>query len=125
MVCSGKEIMGKPTNNEDALRMLLTLSGKGHRVTSGVNICWNEDNRIKEAAFTESTTVFFHDWSEDILRAYVNTGESMDKAGAYAIQGKGAFLIDSIDGSWTNVVGLPVSSLLQKLVRLDLLKAGS
>lgn len=69
-----------------------------------------------EERFSESSDVRFHPWPDDVLRAYVRTGEPLDKAGAYAIQGQGAFLAAQVRGSWSNVVGLPATLLAARLL---------
>ncbi len=108
------KIFGKPKDAEHALDMLQSLAGKGHTVISAV-CCLLPSG--KELLFHENTEVFFHDWNEDILRNYAYCGEPLDKAGAYAIQGQGAFLVESIRGSWSTVVGLPVTQLVEKLLQ--------
>ncbi len=107
------EIFGKPRDKNHALTMLKALSGRSHQVISAVSLIlpWGE-----EVLFHESTHVHFHDWPEEILSKYAQCGEPADKAGAYAIQGQGAFLVERIEGSWSNVVGLPVTALVHKLL---------
>lgn len=102
------ELLGKPTDREDARRMLRTLSAREHRVVTGVAI---RDRRSEPAATVEgsaSTSVGFALLDEATLDAYVATGEGDDKAGAYAVQGLAALFVDRIEGSWSNVVGLPL-----------------
>ncbi len=113
IVSMGERIWGKPTNSEDAVSMLMQLSGKKHRVMTGVCIGCREEGieRIRVV----DTTVKFFSFSERIARAYVETGESMDKAGAYGIQGNGAMLAEYISGSYTNVVGLPLCEVVNFL----------
>ena len=98
------EVFGKPVNEADALRMLARLSGRRHRVMTGV--------AVRSAGATKSalsvTEVRFRDISPDEARDYWQSGEPAGKAGAYAIQGKGGDFVESIDGSYTGVVGLPV-----------------
>lgn len=113
IVALGSRLLGKPGDDADALRMLHDLSGKEHHVISGVCLI-TPDGR--EESFSESSSVRFHPWPDDILRAYVRTGEPLDKAGAYAIQGQGAFLVAEVRGSWSNVVGLPVTRLAARLL---------
>ncbi len=108
------EIMGKPHNTAHALAMLTRLAGATHQVITGVCVALPDSRTI---SFTVSTHVTMAPHSQDALRAYIRTGEPMDKAGAYAIQGIGAFLVTRIDGSWSNVVGLPVVELLEVLMR--------
>jgi len=105
-------ILGKPQDEADAARMLCILSGRTHRVITGVAVVTAE--RTESAA--EVTAVKFLTLSEEEIAAYVATGEPMDKAGAYAIQGLAAKWIPRIEGDYSNVVGLPlalVSSLLE------------
>ena len=100
-------ILGKPKDEADALRMLLLLQGRSHTVRTGVSVAWGE----REACFSVSTEVFFLPASEEELWSYIRTGEPMDKAGAYGIQGRGALLIERIDGDFYNVMGLPIARL--------------
>ena len=104
--CNG-EILGKPRDEADAIRMISDLSGKEHSVISGVAI--TVDGRSVSAACV--TRVRVSDIPSDKIAEYVATGEPMDKAGAYAIQGRFSVWIDSIDGCYFNVVGLPTSTL--------------
>lgn len=121
IVCLDGEIMGKPKSPARAYSMLRKLSGRAHQVVSGAALLWDEDGAILKDAFTETTNVTFYSWPDEILKNYAQSGEPLDKAGAYAIQGRGAFLAQSVDGSWTNVVGLPLSLLIQRLLKLNLL----
>ncbi len=114
-----ERILGKPENHGDARRMIASLSGRSHRVYTGLAVC--RPDREPETAI-EVTGVQFRSLSEAEIDAYVATGEPMDKAGAYAVQGAGARLIEGIEGCYYNVVGLPLSltaSLLGPLVRPD------
>lgn len=110
-----RKILGKPVNDEDAERMLWDLSGKIHHVFTGVTIIDSKTgNRMTRHT---KTSVLFKKLTENSIRNYIKSGEPKDKAGAYGIQGKGRKLIDRIDGSYTNVVGLPielVSEMLEK-----------
>jgi septum formation protein len=104
------EVLGKPKDQEDALLMLMRLSGREHCVQTGFCIgCYDENIRIVDSVVTRVT---FAGFSEDIARAYVATGEPLDKAGAYGIQGRGAFLVTTLSGSYSNVVGLPLHEVL-------------
>ena len=105
-------ILGKPANRADAIRMLDLLSGRSHEVYTGVAIMKNGAEHVG----VECTEVDFADLGDEIIARYVDTGEPLDKAGGYAIQGKGVVLIDSIRGSYPNVVGLPLS-LLSNMLR--------
>jgi septum formation protein len=107
IVVVDSEILGKPTDAEDARRMLRVLSGRAHQVYTGIAVT---SAGIEKTA-CERTDVNFAKLSEKIISRYIETGEPMDKAGAYAIQGKGAPLIKSISGCYFNVVGLPIHRL--------------
>lgn len=114
------EVLGKPADAEDAARMLRRLSGRSHQVLTGV--CVLESPGSIHAVEHSSTEVWFRDLDEPEIRAYVDTGEPLDKAGAYAIQGIASRFVTRIEGSYSNVVGLPVS-LVDQLLRPFLLKA--
>lgn len=107
MVFLGDERLGKPRDEADALRMLSELAGNKHTVCTGVTVRQGE----KQKCFTVSTDVYFRAASESELRAYIASGEPMDKAGAYGIQGLGSLLVERIDGDFFNVMGLPVLAL--------------
>ena len=98
-------ILGKPENSEDAARMLRLLSGRTHRVITGVSLVSAAQTQTK----AEATAVEFLSLSEEDIQAYIATGEPNDKAGAYAIQGRAARWIPRIEGCYFNVVGLPIS----------------
>ncbi|MBI4620743.1 MAG: septum formation inhibitor Maf [Desulfobacterales bacterium] len=110
------EILGKPAGKQDAYQMLLKLSGKEHRVITGFCIL-NTGNgeTIKESV---ETTVTFKELTEEEIRGYIKTEEPFDKAGGYAIQGKGSFMIREIKGSYTNVIGLPICEVVEALERV-------
>lgn len=114
VVCDGK-ILGKPKDKNDAVAMLQMLSGREHLVMTGVCIAHDGKNDIYHAV----TKVKFYKLSDKDIRAYVDSGEPMDKAGAYGIQGGGCVLVESIEGDYFNIVGLPVASLCQRLKKLD------
>ena len=114
-VVLGDEIMGKPVDAADALRMLRALSGKSHEVITG--ICLKRGPRI--ITDLASTAVWFEPLSDSELRDYIASGEPMDKAGAYGIQGLASRFIDRIEGSYSNVVGLPVALVYRNLLQLD------
>lgn len=109
--------LGKPKNEEDAKRMLQNLSGKTHQVITGVAILTENEKLL----FHEVTNVTFYDLNENIINAYIKTGESMDKAGSYGIQGYGKILVKGIQGDYFNVVGLPVARLYRELKRMNIL----
>lgn len=106
VVCEGS-VLGKPRGNEEAARMLRMLSGRVHKVMTGLAVSF----RGRLVARLVQTEVFFRELGEDEVDAYVATGEPLDKAGAYGIQGRGAILVEKINGSYSNVVGLPLSEL--------------
>ena len=101
--------LGKPRDPDDARSMLRTLRGRGHEVMTSVFLLRTDDGR--HTCDLETTRVTFRDYDKATIEAYVATGEPMDKAGAYGIQGGGADLVDRVEGSWSNVVGLPLERL--------------
>ena len=107
------KILGKPVDETDACNMLKLLSGNVHEVFTGFSIVRASD--MTTVCKSVKTSVRFDSLSNELINAYVRTGEPMDKAGAYGIQGKGAVLVDGIEGDYLNVVGLPVKSLAQTL----------
>ncbi|MAE71841.1 MAG: septum formation protein Maf [Gemmatimonadetes bacterium] len=123
IVVVGDRIFGKPRDDEDARAMLGDLSGRWHRVITGMALALLEQESVpqgwseKEGCWTtvETTRVRFRELDRGEIARYIATGEPMGKAGAYAIQGVGAGLVDSIEGSYTNVVGLPVARLIEGL----------
>ena len=112
-------VLGKPKNGEEAMEMLRQLSGREHSVLTGFSV--NHVGKGKRDQEAVQTSVKVKPLTEDEMKWYVGTGEPFDKAGAYAIQGIGSFMIESIRGSYTNVVGLPVCELIQMLSRLGAL----
>lgn len=116
------EILGKPKDEEDAARMLSLLSGKEHQVYTGVTLVWiNEEGKKEEYSFYVCTGVVMYCMSRAEIMEYVLSGEPMDKAGAYGVQGRAAAYIKSIRGEYSNVVGLPVGRLYQEMKAWDLL----
>ena len=107
------QVLGKPRDRGDALRMLAALSGRAHTVYTGVTLC--RDGAVLTQH--EATQVRFRTLTPAEMEAYVDTGEPMDKAGAYGIQGYGALLVEGIEGDYSNVVGLPVCRLGRMLAR--------
>lgn len=105
--------LGKPHNEAEALEMLTALQGRRHTVCTGVTVRQG-DRSITES---ETTGVYFRPASRGELLAYIATGEPMDKAGAYGVQGKGALLVERLDGDFFNVMGLPVLRLSRMLQR--------
>jgi septum formation protein len=113
IVLADGKILGKPKDPDDAKEMLSLLSGKWHKVISGVTVFRTTD--AKSESFYVETKVKFSNLSEREINDYIATNEPCDKAGAYAIQGKGAKFIEQIEGDYFNVVGLPLSKLYQVL----------
>ena len=111
VVVVGDEILGKPLNKEDARRMLQLLSGREHRVLTGYVLLKVATGKTLRGV--EETRVKIKALEQREIAWYINTNEPFDKAGAYAIQGKGAFIVEWIRGSYTNVVGLPLSRLVR------------
>lgn len=103
------EVMGKPRHQEDAFNMLRKLSGKQHQVLSGLSIINTATGEVLTGH--ECTKVKMKELSDADITAYINTGEPMDKAGAYAIQGMGSLFVEGIEGDYFNVVGLPLFRL--------------
>lgn len=117
LVCVEDQVLGKPHNEEDALRMLRLLSGRSHQVHTGVCIACPDGTLLDRVATTQVTFLAVED---ELLRRYITTGEPMDKAGAYAIQGRAGAFISSIEGSPTNVIGLPLEVLTELFGQLGL-----
>lgn len=113
-------IMGKPKNEEDAARMLTLLQGKTHQVYTGVTLIIIVSEGQKNITFHEKTSVSLYPISSERISDYIATGEPMDKAGAYAIQGRFAAYVKGINGDYNNVVGLPVARLMNELFSLKL-----
>lgn len=107
------EVLEKPRDEQDAARMLRLLSGKGHQVVTAVSLVRPEGHSETR---TSTTQVYFREVAEEEIRLYIASGEPMDKAGAYAIQGGAAQWIQRIEGDYSNVVGLPLS-LVKEMLR--------
>ena len=107
IVVLGNELLGKPTDAEEARAMLRRLSGRVHHVLTGVAI----HSRELTTAISVESAVWFRELDDDEIDAYVAGGEPLDKAGSYAIQGGGAAFVETIEGPWDNIVGLPVTWL--------------
>lgn len=116
-------ILGKPGSPDEARQMLERLSGQSHFVYTGYAIvCKNKPARVSDAI---KTVVQFKELNPDEIDWYIQTGEPFDKAGAYAIQGLGTFLVRRINGSYTNVVGLPVCEVIEALLKLGVVEMNS
>jgi septum formation protein len=109
-------VFGKPADMDDALRMLRELNGRMHEVYSGVCLAW--DGGAQERTFVEITRVHFHNRTDDELRAYLARIGPLDKAGAYAAQEDDGVMIARVEGSFTNVIGLPMEALARELAAL-------
>jgi septum formation protein len=109
VVCCAGQLLGKPQDRDDAVQMLQLLSGRVHDVVTGVVLRQESTGLVRSEAVT--TKVRFRSLNETEIAGYLATGEPFDKAGAYGIQGYGALLVESIQGCYFNVVGLPLSKL--------------
>jgi len=111
VVVLGGEMLGKPDSAADAERMLGRLSGREHRVITAVALARDSDlwDRVDE------TRVWFNQLGQDVIREYVSTGEPLDKAGAYGLQGRGAVLVRRIEGDYFGVIGLPIKLVVELL----------
>lgn len=107
-------ILGKPQNEEDAVEMLKQLSGKTHKVMTGIAVSYAGEMLVEVC----ETEVVFRELTDEEIKKYVATGEPLDKAGAYGIQGMGAVLVEKINGCYNNVVGLPLTRLQLILAKL-------
>lgn len=116
VVVQGGKILGKPEDKEDAFRILKRLSGNEHEVITGLAI-FHGNRGIRDLS-EERTQVWFREASDAQIRGYIQTKEPMDKAGAYGIQGKGAWFVKRIEGCYFNVVGLPLHHMFQRLEAL-------
>lgn len=119
VVAYENQILGKPKDEEDARRMLTMLSGKAHSVYTGVTFVFiDKEGRTGEHCFFEKTDVCMYPLKEEEIDRYIQSGDPMDKAGSYGIQGRFAIHIKEIRGDYNNVVGLPVARLYQELQKL-------
>lgn len=114
------EILGKPADEADAMHTLLKLQGKAHQVYTGVTLLVKEQDGWKPHTFSEKTDVEFYPVSEKELQDYIRTGEPMDKAGSYGIQGTFGIYVKGICGDYNNVVGLPVGRLVYELKKMGI-----
>ena len=118
VVLKGK-VLGKPKNERDAFNMLRSLSGKWHKVITGYCVA----NLLKNIVYRDivETKVFVRDMTDEEIHRYIKTSEPMGKAGSYAVQGKGGYMVKEIKGSYTNVVGLPICEIAEALLSLGVL----
>lgn len=113
LVSLGEEPLGKPRDVDEAVAFLTRLSGRTHCVRTGVVLI--QSDRLHSASFVGETNVSFRELSKAEIEAYVASGEPMDKAGAYGIQGEARKFVSKVEGSWSNVVGLPIEMLEEVL----------
>lgn len=115
IVVLGNEVLGKPKDEDDAKNMLSKLSGTKHDILTGVCVLIRRGEVETKISFVEKTTVKMANLSNEEISKYVATGEPMDKAGGYAIQGLGGKFLEKVSGNYHNIVGLPVSTLYRVL----------
>lgn len=120
VVALDKRILGKPADEEDGVQTLLLLQGRTHQVYTGVTVLEKKEGQWKPYTFCECTDVTFYPVTEEEIRSYVKTGEPMDKAGSYGIQGGFGIYVKEIHGDYNNVVGLPVSRMLYEMKKLGI-----
>ncbi|KOY81078.1 septum formation protein Maf [Lysinibacillus macroides] len=119
IVVDNHELLHKPKSREEAIAHLLRLSGNKHVVMTAVAIIQPDG---KETVFVEETIVVFHQLSQKLIEAYVDSGDPFDKAGGYGIQTIGTLLVKRIEGDYNNVVGLPLAALFSQLVELEIIQ---
>lgn len=117
VVAYGDKIMGKPQDEADAYNMLSALQNDVHRVCTGVTLIIYRDGERKVITFAEAAKVEMYPMNDAQIKAYITTGEPMDKAGAYAIQGKCAVYIKGLSGEYNTVVGFPIARIYQELLK--------
>lgn len=122
VVVLDEQILGKPQDVADAARLVGLLVGRTHRVLTRFAFSWRYAGHSRDHAVTVESRVTMRPASTDEVLRYAATGEGLDKAGAYAVQGLGAFLVERVDGSYTNVVGLPACELVRALTLAGLLR---
>ena len=115
IVAMKDKILGKPANETEAYSMLESLSGSIHQVYTGVTLIHYINGTISKKSFYEKTDVHFYPLTPEKIKYYVSTGDCLDKAGAYGIQGYAAAFVKKIDGCYNNVVGLPIARLLMEM----------
>lgn len=109
IVCLNQKIYGKPSGRDEAKQFLLELAGKTHSVFTAVSVKYFENGKLDSFSFVEESKVTFNHISDALLERYLDTGDSLDKAGAYGIQGGSLSFISKVDGDYANVVGFPLS----------------
>ena len=115
VVAADGKILGKPKDKEEAYQMISMLQGKAHQVYTGVTLLIKKDGKKIRKTFHECSDVYVYPMCKEEIREYIATGEPMDKAGAYGIQGLCARFVEKIQGDYNNVVGLPVGRIYQEL----------
>lgn len=110
------EILGKPKDSDEAFKMLKKLSGKEHEVYTGISLVNKEKGKVLSGY--QLTKVKFNQLKDEEIKDYIDTGEPLDKAGAYGIQGMGNFLVEKIEGDLDNVIGLPLRKLEELLIKI-------
>lgn len=115
VVAAEGKILGKPKDETEAFQMISMLQGSVHQVYTGVSILVKNCGKMQEKTFCECSNVNVYEMNEDEIRGYISTGEPMDKAGAYGIQGGFAVYIRGIEGDYNNIVGLPIARVYQEL----------
>jgi septum formation protein len=116
-------ILGKPEDRKDAQRLLMLLAGKEHEVLTGFCLACVQESR--QTVGLVSTRVTFSRFPAEIVAAYIRTGEPLDKAGAYGIQGRGGFLVKEIAGSYSNVIGLPLAEVVGEMLRFGIIETAA
>lgn len=115
VVCIGERILGKPRDRQEAAAMLQELQGRTHQVYTGVAVIVKTTEAQEVHVFSEQTAVTMYPMTDQEIAGYIDTGEPLDKAGAYGIQGRAAVYIKAIAGDYNNVVGLPLARLYQEI----------
>ena len=115
IVSYNNEILGKPVDESDAFKTLKMLQGNIHQVYTGVTVLIKKNGKWEDISFSESTDVSFYPVSDEEIKTYIASGEPMDKAGSYGIQGGFGIYVKEIRGEYTNVVGLPVGRLFYEM----------
>lgn len=119
VVSVDNRILGKPVDEETAFNMLKSLSGRAHSVFTGVTLCIREEEKEEVITFFEETKVYVDLLTDEDIWEYIGSGDCMDKAGAYGIQGRFAAFVNGIEGDYNNVVGLPVGRICKVLRERD------
>lgn len=112
------KILGKPSDEKEARKMLEQLSQREHQVFTSVGFCWHDGSAWKEHFFVDMARVTFGNIDDEMMDHYISTGESLDKAGAYGIQGAALVFISHLEGSYSTVMGLPLSRLMQEITSI-------